>query len=81
MQVRQNIGIACSTWSLGDCKSLDYNCHLTHFCILFTSLYNFKIRFNMCSGDFTLQNVECYSGKHEKWSSNFVTVYEKYMNI
>jgi hypothetical protein len=42
--VPQNKGITCSTWSLGDCKSLDYCCHLTHFCVLRTSLYNFEIK-------------------------------------
>jgi hypothetical protein len=43
-QVPQNIAIACRTWSVGDCKFLDYCCHLTHFCVLFTSLYNFEIK-------------------------------------
>jgi hypothetical protein len=44
MQVPQNTGNACSTWSLGDYKSLVYYCHLTHFCVLFTSLYTFQIK-------------------------------------
>jgi hypothetical protein len=30
--------------SLGDCKSLDYFCYFTHFCVLFTSVYTFEIK-------------------------------------
>jgi hypothetical protein len=67
-QVPENIGIPSSTWSMGDCTSVDYCCHLTHFCVPRTSLYNFE-KDLISFGDFTLQNVECYSGKHKKFSS------------
>jgi hypothetical protein len=79
--VPQNIGFACSTWSVGDWKSLDYCCHLTHFCELFTSLYNFEIEIGMCFGDFTLQIVECYSGKHKKFSSNSLIICYRIWNV
>jgi hypothetical protein len=55
--VPQNIGITCSTWSVGDCKSLDYCCHFTHFCVLFTSLYKFEIKIQFVFRRFYI--VEC----------------------
>jgi hypothetical protein len=55
--VPQNIGIACSTWNLGDCKSLDYCCHLTHFCKLFISLKTLEVKIQHAF--WSLYTAEC----------------------
>jgi hypothetical protein len=80
-QVSQNIGIAFSTWSMGDCKSLDYCCHLTHFCILFTFMYNFEIKIWFVFRGLYIAECGMLFWKAQKLSSNFVTICYRIYNV
>jgi hypothetical protein len=57
----------------GVCKSLNY-CHITHFCVLFTSLHTFETQISY--GFWRIYTAECgmIYRKHEKWGSKFVTI-------